>query len=355
MTGAQKSLSEKVELALGGAVYAGWTSVRISRAIDAMAGQFTLTAAIKSDGTEADYAFEAGAACALRVGGETLLQGWVDQISPGYDATNHEITLSGRDRAGDLADCSAVHVPGSWQNTRIETIATALAAPYGIAVHAVADTGKPLKRFAIQQGESVHDAIERMLRYRGLILVAQADGSVAIMAAASGAASFAIASARIEAANAVHDVSGRYSDYIVKGQASGDDDANGRAVSAVSATARDAAVKRKRTLVVIGEEQSDRASLEARAKWEASVRAGRAQEATITLAGWRDDAGKLFAPNTLGTLDDARLFMKGTMLVTGVELIHEPGRGTVAELRLSPPEAWSQLPVPEEREASRVG
>lgn len=347
-------LTEKVELALGGALFTGWTAVRISRAIDAMAGQFTLTAAVKGDGADADFAFEAGAACAVRVGGETVIDGWVDQIGPGYDSSSHEISITGRDRSGDLADCSAVHEPGSWSNAKIETIAAALAAPYGVTVKTLADTGRPLKKFAIQPGESVHDAIERMLRYRGLLLVSQADGSVAIMAAASGAAQFRIPLTQIERASAVHDVAGRFSDYIVKGQASGSDDANGKAVSAVKASASDPAVKRKRTLVIIGEEQSDRAALEKRAKWEATVRAGRAQEAQLTVAGWRTGAGALFAPNTLADLDDPRLRMTGTLLVTGVDLVFDSDQGTVAELRLSPPEAWSQMAVPEEREASRV-
>lgn len=354
MADAATDRTEMVELALGGRVFTGWTSVEIVRALDTLAGQFTLTAAAKGDGADDDFAFEAGAACEVRVGGTVIMTGWVDQFSPGYDANNHGISVSGRDRASDLVDCSAVHQPGSWNNTRIEVIAAALAAPYGISIVAEADTGAPLRKFALQQGESVHEAIERMLRYRGLILLSRADGKVAIVAAARGAAQFTLPQSAIEAAHAVHDVSGRYSDYIVLGQASGSDDAHGRAVSAVRGTASDPAVKRKRTLVLIGEEQSDRKSLDTRAKWEATVRAGRAQEAVVTVAGWRDASGALFDRNRLCQMDDQRLRMAGTLLVSAVALRFGGETGTTAELTLAPPEAWSALPVPEEREASRV-
>jgi prophage tail gpP-like protein len=105
---------------------------------------------------------------------------------------------------------------------------------------------------------------------------------------------------------------------------------------------------------VIGEEQSDRASLQMRATWEMTVRAARSQRATLSIAGWRNRAGALFAANTIAAMDDEKLSIKGPMLIEAVELTYDESAGTVAKLTLVPPEAWSQLAVPEDREAGRV-
>src|SRR3546814_10159749 len=79
-----------------------------------------------------------------------------------------------------------------------------------------------------------------------------------------------------------HVLSERFSQYVLKGQASGDDEVNGRAASAPSAEAKDPAVTRYRPMLIIGEDQSDIASLKKRAEWEATTRAGRAQQARVT-------------------------------------------------------------------------
>lgn len=347
---------EIVSLAIDGMVYSGWTGVRITRAIDTLSGEFELELVDRERTGAARLDIRAGAACEVRIGDETVITGWVDRVSPQMDAQSHSISVSGRDKAADLIDCSAVAKPGSWTNTALETIAVALAAPFGIRVTAKASTKPTIRRFAIQQGETVQSAIERLCRYRGLLAVSTRNGDVELITPDQGEPVATL----IEGANllmlaAMHDVSDRFSDYILKGQASGSDDLNGKAASAPSATAKDPAIARYRPLVVIGEEQSDIASLEKRAKWEAIVRAARAQEATVHVLGWRQSAGgALWDRNVIAHLKAPSLFMDAPMLVT-VAVLAKDERGTVTELRLSPPKAWSQLPVPEDAEASRVG
>lgn len=347
---------DELILSIGGVDYGGWTDASVSVAIDTICGGFEFTLAEREPGKDRPFAFEAGAACMVKIGGETLISGWIDEITPSFDPEGHKIGISGRDRAGDLVDCSAIHNPGSWINTALETIAAELAKPFGINVTARASTAPKIKRFALQQGEGVFEAIERLCRYRGLLPISTPAGDVELIAIDPSLPAVAriAQGVNIKSASAEHNVSERFSKYILKGQASGDDDANGRAVSGVKAEATDPAIKRHRPLLIIGEEQSTIGGLEKRARWEATTRAGKGQSASVTIPGWRAPGGTLWARGTMVDLFAPWLLIDSKMLV--VEVTHsiaEDSRST--ELRLSPPEAFSQLPVSEDAEASRVG
>lgn len=347
-------LSEVVTLAIGGQRHDGWKSIRITRAIDSMCGEFQLTLADRWPDQPGRFALEAGVACSVQVAGDTVLTGYVDQLLPTVDAEAHEITIVGRDRAADLVDCSAVHSPGSWKNIRIEAIAAELARPFGITVQAKASTGPALRKFALQQGETVQAAIERLCRFAGLLAVSTAAGAVELVAPAEARPVAAIVDGvNLLSGSGTHDVSQRFSQYIVKGQASGDDHANGKTVAHPTGSAADPAIKRHRPLIVIAEEQSTIANSGMRARWEASTRAGRSQSAILVVPGWRDDTGQLFAAGATVSVTVPRLFIEGPMLIQAVTFVLDE-RGTVAELVVTPPSAWSQLAIPEKAEASRV-
>ena len=346
---------EAVTLAVGGGRHEGWTSIRVTRAIDSLASSFSLELTERWADRPTRFTLEAGVSCAVEIGGETVITGYIDTLDPGIDPQQHSIAIGGRDRAADLIDCSAIATPGSWRGASLEAIAAELAKPFGITVTARAPTGPPLRQFALQQGESVQAVIERLGRFAGLLAVSTPAGMVELIAPAESAPVMTlIEGVNILSASATHDVTGRFSDYLVKGQAAGDDHVNGRTVAGPSGSATDPAVKRHRPLLLIAEEQSTLANLAVRARWEASTRAGRAQTAQVTLLGWRRPDGALHAPASTVTLDAPSLFMTGAMLVQQVALVLDE-RGEVAELTLVPPAAWSQLPVPEKAEASHVG
>lgn len=158
----------------------------------------------------------------------------------------------------------------------------------------------------------------------------------------------------ILSASAAYDATQRFSEYLLKGQASGDDAASGKTVASPIATASDPGVKRHRPLMVIAEEQATLANLDIRAKWEASTRAGRGKPVTIVAPGWRAPSGKLRDRNIIVSVAAPELFADGAMLVQSVTYRLDAS-GTTTELVLVPPEAWSRMAVPETAEVSRVG
>jgi len=338
-------LAEKVELAIGGTTFDTWSSVSITRSLDSLAGAFDLSLANRLRDTTAPLAIRAGDACQLRIGGAVAIDGFVDRIGPSRSAEDAGITVSGRDRTGDLADCSAVHKPGSWSNVSIEQIANDLCKPFGISVTAKASTGARIPRFAIQQGETVQAAIERLLRFRGLLMQPTATGDLEIITPDDGApvASLEIG-VNLLSITATHDVSQRFSDYIVKGQAAGNDEKHGKTVSQIKGEARDGEVARYRPLLIVAEDQSDGASAGTRAKFEAGVRKGKSVTVDVEVLGWRTTPeGELWRPNLAVRLKaPAEQLADEQMIVTAVTLRKDDG-GTIASLTLMPPGAWAQL------------
>jgi prophage tail gpP-like protein len=355
MADAAPDLSEKVELAIGGAVYAGWSEVSVTRSLDAMSGAFALTLSSKDVAAGVVVAVAPTDRCQLKIAGEVVIDGWIDAVFPEITAGDHSIRVEGRDKTADLADCSAIHRPGSWSNIRIEQIAAELAKPLGVTVTATASTGAPIRKFAIQQGETVQAAIERLLRFRGLIAVPTASGNLEIITpdAAAPIATLELG-VNIKAAAGRHDHRERFSDYIVKGQAHGDDERNGKTVAQVKGEAKDAGVRRYRPLLIMAEDQADGGSALTRAKFEAGVRAGRSRGADITVAGWRTaTGGPLWRPNARARVKCAPIGIDDEeMLIASVTFSKGDG-GTETILSLSPPGAWAQLAEGEPAEKAK--
>ncbi|MBA4781160.1 phage baseplate assembly protein [Blastomonas sp.] len=354
-------MADDIVLLLDGMIYGGWTELTVRRALDTVHGEFDLRLASKERTDAAQWPLRAGAECSILAGSQdagfqTLITGYIDKLSASLTDREHSIGISGRDRTADLVDCSAVHKPGSWRNVPLKTIVDDLVRPFGITAQLTGDSGPNIRKFALQTGETVWSAIERLLRFRGLIAWAQADGSLLIGKPAQGAVIARLAEGEnLKEMSADHDVTERFSQYVVKGQAAGSDERNGEAVTLIGATAKDAAIKRYRPLIIVAEEQSDKASAQKRADWEANTRAARSQPGSATVQGWRDPRGQLWRPDTRVEVTAPSVYMNGEMLISGVTFSRGNDGGTTTMLELTRPEAWTLLPVPEEADASQVG
>jgi prophage tail gpP-like protein len=344
-----------VTLSLDGQIYGGWKDVSIHRSLDSLVGRFALGLSARETTGAKNWPLRAGASCKVAIDDHVLIDGRIDRLAPSIDAESHDIVISGRDRAADLVDASAIHKSGLWRGVKLEEIVRELVAPFEIAIEFSGDTGDKIKRFALQQGESVWAAIERLCRMRGFIGWSLASG-IRIGNPGTGAVVATLEEGQnILSGSAVHDVTERFGEYIVKGQASADDETNGRSVSAVSAKAQDPGIKRHRPLIIIAEDQANKALLQKRADWEANVRAARSQPATVTLAGWKNDSGQLWSIDNLVKLLAPSLYISSDMLVAGLTFERSDDRGTVVDLTLERPEAYSQEPVSPDANSSAIG
>lgn len=349
-------MSDMIELEVGGLRHSGWKNANVQTGFDRFAGSFSLTLADKwpdDSGFDLEQlSVEAGQSCAIYVGGELIISGFIDQALPQINGESHEISINGRSKAADLLDSSAVHSPATWSQRRLEDIAADLIAPFGLKITAQTSTGEAFKKFALQQGESVFQAIERMCQMRGLLPISAANGDIIIMTPQISGAIPLLEGENILSASAQHDVSGRYSEYIVKGQSASDDDHNGRATSQLVGSAKDPAIGRYRPLIIIGEEQGNSSTYQLRAEWEAKVRAAQSQSATVIVPDWRTRGGALWREGMGVDLFAPSLFITDTMIISAVDFSIDEYVQTTA-LSLAYPDAYAQLPQ-DDAQASQI-
>lgn len=344
-------MAERVTLTVDGEEHGGWTAVEVARSLETAAGAFTLELTERWPGQPERRRIATGAACSLAIGGETVITGHVDDVQYGFDAGSHGVTVRGRDRAGDLVDCSVVEGPKSWRGRTVAAIAADIARPFGVTVEPLVSAAA-LPEFTIQEGETAWEAIERACRLRGLLAVSDGRGGLQLTRAGGERVSPALEQgANILAAVAEHSLRERYSRYLVKGQQAGSDEIFGEAAAAPSGAAQDPDVPRYRPLLVMAEDQGDGASLRARARWEAAVRAGRGQRARVTVQGWRHGGaapgaagGGLWAPNQLATLRSDWLSIDRELLVVAVAFTLSEA-GSTCDLTLARPEAFEPEPL----------
>lgn len=345
-------MTPDLQLIVGGKVHAGWNRIRVHRGLEEIAGVFELGVAERWSATVAPLEVRAQDACSVRVAGKTLITGHVDRAAISYDSGSHAISVAGRDATGDLVDCAAEHSKGEWRNATIAQIARDLCKPFGIAVVVAGDVGAPFVQYALEPGETAFECIERAARQRGVRLLSDGLGSLVVGAEpAQQAGTSLVEGENLLSCEVANDASQRFSRYVVKGQRRGDDDTSGAAAAQVKAAADDTGVTRYRPQLIMVEDQGDIASFQVRAKWEASVRAARALTASIRVQGWSNGAG-IWSPNQLVRLTSPTARIDRELLVRDVDLVVDSS-GTFADLVLTPPEAYSLIPIPDRKNGPR--
>lgn len=335
-----------VILKVGGKNYSGWEEVSVRRGIEQVAGTFELSVTDRWTGQDQMWQIEKGAECTVTSDGETLITGYVDEVLPQFGSGQHGVTVVGRDKTGDLVDCSAIVKSGEWKGRTLLQVARDIAKPFGITVRAETAVGAPFKSAALQEGETAFEALERAARMRGVLLISDARGGLVITRAGTARISTALVQGEnILSGRGAFSMRDLFSTYICKGQDVGFDTSTPGQNAGPKGEAKDVNVRRYRPLIIVAEDIATTKGLKDRALWEAAVRMGRSARPTFTVQDWNHKDG-LWLPNHLVKVVCPYLYLDMEMLIVAVAYrINEAG--TIAEIELCRPEAFELLPVPE--------
>lgn len=341
---------KKVELRVNGKAYGGWTSVSVSRSLKAVSGKFDLEVIDRWTGQNQAWEIVPGDECSVRIGSDTLVTGYVDQVAPSFDAESRSISISGRDKTADLVDCSVDLANTQINNVKLDRLAKLLAAPLGITVKSETDVGAAFPSFAIQPGEQAFAALERAARLRGVLVTSDGLGGLLLTRPSSGRSYTALEQGKnILSGSATFDHSERFSKYKVLGQRSGqgssasEDDLNIDFDLGLLATATDANVKRTRVKTILAEGPISLAAAKKRAQWEATFAAAKSSNFEITVRGWFQGDGSLWRVNQQVPLKSPWLRADQAFLCSGVVYRYDDG-GEVCTLSLERPDAYTPSP-----------
>ncbi len=334
-------------LKVDGVRYEGWKRLQVSRGIEQLAGAFDITCADRWAIQRLPLPILKGKACTVEMGGKTIITGFIDAAAPFYSSRSHDLAIRGRDATGDLVDSSATTKGSGWKGRSLRQIAETLCQPHGIKVlvepSAAKEANRPFQYQHLQLGETVAEALARLAKIRGVLLMSNGLGQLLMTRAGSTRANTRLVLGQnvLEARGEDSDLD-RYHEYRVIAQARESDEFEGQRAQQIGAPVFDTGVRRGRLLIIDPHDATDRSGCQQLAAWNRSTRAAKGAQVTYTVRGWMD-GDRPWQPNTLVQVQDPWARFDGDYLIASVDQGMDE-RGELTTLTTVPPAAYELLP-----------
>lgn len=354
-------MSSRVELFLSNTIFTGWVSVSVRRSLEHMAGSFSL--GLMLPGQPVPSGITPGQPLKLQINGQTVITGWLDTVRHTLTPTRDSVTISGRDKTGDLVDCAAIFQGSQWHNRTLQQIADDLCRPFGVVVRwqvSDAAAAKPFASFTLQPSETVADALGRAARHRGVLVTSNAQGDLVFTQAGTRQTDTLTLGKNLLDVDFTDDRRNRFSDYLVKGHGHGGgkqgDQKTAGSLAAPKGVYRDASVTRWRPKVILADSKLDAAGAEQRAIREERRAVAKGYQFSATVRGWFRENGSLWDTNLLTRVVASRVGVaQQDLLVCQVEFALDSHQGEITRLVLSPRDGFVVPAEPESRDRHSRG
>lgn len=359
-----------------------WTMAEVVRDLKDFSGSFSfsLRDASRSISTF-DYAsppavfrLRPGPEVEIYIDGKLELVGYIDKVTPTVEEDYAEISISGRDKAGDLVDSAAApDGPGELTDVKLEAAANKIAKPFGLSVKNEINTGNPFPRYAFGISETAFSAIEKGARARHALVMSDGIGGIKITrTGASLAPADLTLPGNMLGSSATFSHEGRFSETIVKGQSEkargerkdrkathtasdapkapadrtasdGSATERERKGATITGRARDSEIKRHRPIVHMAKSQPDKTSADDEADWRMRTARSEAEELTTSVWGYGAN-GKPWKVNQLTMVKDQFQGIFRQLVISNTSKRYDDA-GRITELTLNSPEAFDKGPV----------
>jgi prophage tail gpP-like protein len=328
-----------VKLKINDLIYTGWQSVMVVRSIETMAGRFSLNLT-----DNAPFVVPKSSAVELFLNDEKIISGYSDSINYEISSNEYSLSIDGRDKTGDLMDCSTLIPSQELINVTLKEIIDSVIEPFGITAIYNQNPADKFKKFSLQQ-ESAYEAIERATRLRGVLASSNQDGQIIIQEYGAQRANDSIVMGLnvLSASSRFNDIN-RFSEYLVYGQQSGDDDLSLNEIMRPQGFSKDFGISRYRPKIVIAEGSINTAMAQKRAEWEAAIRAARAVDIEVTLQGWTQSSGNLWRENMIVKTILPDHGINSDMLIKEISYSLDLNSGEKTRIILVRPDAYKLQP-----------
>lgn len=324
-------------------VFDGFKNVKIARNLMSLTGTFSIVVTDKWRVDQEDFEIKPGDRIHCHLGRTALFEGWVDKLTISISESSRNITIEGRDKTQDIADCSIIS-SSEFNNLDFTGIATELLKKFPIKVLPEVSVGAPFKKFSVRQGETIFEALDRAAKERQLILLSSTHGNLIIQKRGIERSSTELVEGEnVLAASVSFDNTQRFSNYIIKGQSTGLV-GNPKDQTQNKGEATDSGITRFRPTIIIAENAVDNDGAQKRAEFESTFRLAKGMKINVTLQGWKQKDESLYKVNQLIQIDIRSIGVKQRLLVNRVKFDQsENGRRT--ELELIRPDAFEFKPA----------
>ena len=361
---------EELELIVNGTAHTDWQDVTVRLSISEIAGSFDVGFTDKGADDAKPFGIREGDAITVRLAGEQVLTGYVDDFNLSEDINGRKLSVSGRSKTADLVDCSCLLRPVV-QRPPLE-IAKLICEPFGLdvivdpEVESDAAFNEAMPLFGVEPGETCFDALTRLMRGRGLLMIANAEGDLELVRAGATRIQQTVLRYGENLKQRTYRGSqrDRFSQYRIRTQTPGNDKWNKRSASTMIATTDDDEIERYRPMLIVADEAENFSQLEIRGRWERNTRAAKGQSYNGTVRGWTHSlqrtgglaavdtslglrpVARTWRPNATVRLIDDPLGIDQYMLVIGVTFQRSLEQGKLTVLELAPPEGYAPLVAP---------
>lgn len=352
-----------MRLEVNGIEYSNFTSASCELRLDSLSNTFSFEAV--APGGQA-LPFKGGEACKVIVDGETVLTGFIEVVSVNYDAGNHTINVSGRDKTADLLDSTIddiddIRGEGLTLKILIEKVISQLGLDIEVIDEVNPDPFNPAEDIASPEpGDNAFSFIEKYARKRQVLLTSNADGNIVIATnsgeTADGAVQHIIGANdnNVMTSNFSFDTTGRYNAYkmasglnpVALNQAGDTDLAS---LVNQSGGVFDSEIRAGRQLILISESPFSDGNCVKRANWEADIRKARGLIYSATVPGFRvnGNEGDLWTINKLYQIVDDFIGKIEPMLSNSVRFTFDADNGRNTELGFVGEKAYTLLLEPD--------
>ncbi|MFV4846732.1 phage baseplate assembly protein [Edwardsiella tarda] len=351
-------MNDNVTLRVNGREWGGWTSVRIGAGIERLARDFNVEITRQWPGDDGKATLQPrvknGDRVEVLIGDDLVITGWVEATPVRYDGRSVSTGISGRSLTADLIDCTAE--PTQFNGRSLVQVASALAKPFGISVVNAGAPSGSIPSVQPDHGETVIEVLNKILGQQQALAYDDPRGRLVIGGVGiSRAVTALVLGENILSCDTEKSIRERFSVYQVAGQRAGNDDDFGVATTtALRARTSDASITRYRPMYVQQTGQSTGATCIARAEFEARQRAARTDETTYTVYGWRQGDGSLWQPNQRVIVYDPICGFNNVELLISEVHFTKDASGTLAELRVGPPDAYLPEPKTQRKRTRKV-
>ena len=337
-----------MDLEVAGVQYSNFTTASCEIRLDALSNTFNFTATAP-DGQP--LPFKGGDACKVVIEGETILTGFIEVINVNYSASDHNITISGRDKTADLLDSSIDSINDiRAENLTLKSLIEKIIGQLGLDVQVIDEVEpEPFSETediaAPEPGDNAFEFIEKYAKKRQVLLTSNGDGDIVISTnwgqTAEGAVQHIIGADdnNVLSADFSYDTTGRYNVYkITSGM-------NPIALNLAGETENESVVNQKgsvidsdirsgRQLIIMSENPFSDEPCEKRAKWEADIRRARGLVYSATVPGFRvgGDSGDMWRINRVYQIIDDYVGKVEPMLCNSVVFNYDADNGRTTTL-----------------------
>jgi len=341
--------NDEAILKVGGNEFNGWTNVTIEKSMRQITGSFGLSTIDIHSGFPYKWNILMGAECILEINDQKVITGYIEDIIIDYDATSHNIQFGGRDKTGDLVDCSFDQITKEWKGLSIKEIIKRVCAPFEIDV--VVDTSVLTDANAIwpetvkaDEGETAFDLIIKLCKMKAILPISYSDGKLTLTRAGTNykANDVLEQGENILKGNFDNSNKERFQTYIVKGQGKGEDTKSIFSFTGAIGRRTDNVITRYRPIIIFTETKCDSGKCVERAKWELNNRAGASRSVNYEVQGWTQSDGKIWPLNAMVDVRDNILGIEKSLLISDLSFTVSES-GTVTQMRLVDPNTFKVL------------